>query len=212
MKKNKWILYLGIVSFLGTFLIYKRLPEQIPIHWGINGEVDNYGSRMMALVTGIMPVGLYLLMLYLPKIDPRRENYAKHSGAYGVMQMSIVLFFIVIHWAIMYFSLGNTFNIGRLVTIGIGILFIIIGNYMSQIRHNYFIGIKTPWTLASEYVWKKTHRLGGIVFIISGILMGLSTFIDYKFSGTIIVVLIIGMITGLYLYSYLVFNKNERSK
>ena len=83
---------------------------------------------------------------------------------------------------------------------------------MSQIRHNYFIGIKTPWTLASEYVWKKTHRLGGIAFIISGILMGLSSFIDYKFSGTIIVILIIGMITGLYLYSYLVFNKNERSK
>ena len=139
MKKNKWILYLGIVSFLGTFLIYKRLPEQIPIHWGIEGEVDNYGSRMMALVTGIMPVGLYLLILYLPKIDTRRENYAKHSGAYGVMQMSIVLFFIVIHWAIMYFSLGNTFNIGRLVTIGIGILFIIIRYDMSHIRYNYCI-------------------------------------------------------------------------
>jgi uncharacterized membrane protein len=183
MKKNKWLLLIGLGSFLLTLLIYPNLPEQVPIHWSSTGKVDSYGTKYFTLLLGAMPVGLYYMMLYLPRIDPRRENYAKHSGAYQMIQSSIIIFFTIVHWIAIAIALGFELNIGRLVSIGIGILFIIIGNYMSQIRHNYFVGIKTPWTLANEVVWRKTHRVGGVVFVIAGLMMSISSFLPEFFSG-----------------------------
>lgn len=207
MKKNNWLLILGLLSFGITLLVYPNLPSQVPLHWNTAGEVDSYGTKMVSLLMGALPVGLYFMMVYLPRIDPKRENYAKHQGAYWMMQSAIILLFIALHWVTIAIAMGYDLNVSRLVTIGIGVLFMIIGNYMTQLRHNYFVGIKTPWTLANEEVWRKTHRVGGVVFVLTGILMGISTFLPKVLRGPLLVFIIFALVGGLFGYSYLIYRK-----
>ena len=99
-----------------------------------------------------------------------------HKKAYSVAILAITLFMIAIHWISIYASLGNVVNIKILVNLGVGILFIVLGNYMGQIRHNYFFGIRNPWTLASEEVWTKTHRVGRYPFVLLGVIFIVSAF------------------------------------
>ncbi len=209
IKVNKLIIFLVLLSIIGTIFIFDRLPEKVPGHFNFSGEVDRYDNKTSLFFTAISPLALYLLMIFLPKIDPRRKSYLKHQKAYGIIQMAIVIFLILIHWLVILISLGYSINIGILLRVGVGFLFLILGNYMSQIRQNYFLGIKTPWTLASERVWRKTHRVGGISFVISGLLLILTSFTK----GTIAVVafilsfLIVTVIP--YGYSYMEYKKED---
>ncbi len=207
MKISKALIVLMILSILGTAYIYNQLPNEIPTHFNFNGEVDDYSHKSAAFVTAVLPLLLYIMMIYLPKIDPRKHSYLKHKKAYYIFRIIIILFLIIIHWATMSTALGHEINVGLIVKLGIGLLFIIIGNYMPQIRQNYFFGIKTPWTLANDLVWKKTHRLGGITFIIAGVLMVIAAF----FKGMVVGVLSIGSLiiaTAVPLiYSYIEYKK-----
>lgn len=207
MKINKLIVLLILLSIIGTFMIYSQLPDQVPGHFNFKGEVDRYDSKSSLLFTGALPLILYVMMIVLPKIDPKRHSYAKHEKAYGIIKTIIVVFMILIHWTTILFSLGFNVKVGMIVRIGVGILFIILGNYMGQIRHNYFLGIKNPWTLANETVWRKTHRVGGIAFVASGLLLAFTAFLN----GTIAIVVFIASLTIAVvfptIYSYIEFNK-----
>lgn len=208
MKISKILLILTIISFLGTLFIYSSLPEEIPIHWGINGEVDNYASKPFAILIGLLPLGVYLLMLVLPKIDPKRESYSKHKKAYRITSIAIVIVLIITNWMSLLTALGYEVNISIIINLFVGILFIIIGNYMPQIRNNYFFGIRNPWTLSNENVWRKTHRLGGYGFVISGLLFILS--IPFKnILSMLPIVFIIIFVIGINVYSYLLFTKEK---
>lgn len=207
MKNKKWLLYLGIISFVGTAIVYNRLPDQIPMHWNIKGEVDNYGGRYSALLLGALPIALYYLMLIIPRIDPRRDNYLKHGKAYDAVKMAIILFFIAVHWLTIASSLGADIDISKIVPIGVGIMFIVIGNVMSQIRHNYFLGIRTPWTLANEVVWKKTHRLGGILFVVMGIIFIIAGLLNNPLVSIVSFSFMMIIVIWIFVYSYLVFKK-----
>lgn len=211
MKINSLLIILIILSILGTALIYDRLPEEIPGHINFKGEVDRYDSKETIIFTGLLPLIIYLLMVFLPKIDPKRKSYLKHKKAYEITKTVIIIFIIIIQWAMISLALGFNINVGLFTRIGIGILFVILGNFMSQIRHNYFFGIKTPWTLANETVWKKTHRVGGFSFIIAGIIMFVSAF----FNGTIAQISLIAaiVIAAIYpmIYSYIEFRKITKS-
>ncbi|MBN2259013.1 MAG: SdpI family protein [Clostridiales bacterium] len=211
MKQNKWILYLSLISFAATIVVYRLLPDQIPIHWNASGEIDNYGKRYFSLIMGALPIALYYMMIIIPKIDPRRDNYFKHTKAYAMIQMAIILFFIGIHWVTTAVALGYEMDVSRYIIIGVGLLFLIIGKYMPQLKHNYFVGIKTPWTLASEVVWKKTHQVGGSLFILFGILMVISAFIKGIFIVFVIITSVIVMVFGLFGYSYIIYCKNDKS-
>lgn len=205
MKISKVLILLMILSILGTVFVYSSLPEKIPTHFNFKGEVDNYSNKSSALITGFLPLIIYLLMVVMPKIDPKRKSYQKHKKAYDIIKIIIVLFMIILHWLTILYSLGFSINIGMFVKIAIGTLFIVIGNFMSQIRPNYFFGIKTPWTLANETVWKKTHRVGAFSFLIGGVILMTSAF----FNGTIgVIALILAIaIAGFYpvIYSYVVY-------
>jgi len=210
MNKSKWLLYLSIVSFVGTLLIYPRFPEMIPTHWGIDGEVDRYNGRYMALLMAALPIGLYYMMTIIPSIDPRRDNYFKHTKAYGMIKQGTILFIILLVWITNLYSLGWETDISKIVIIGVGVLFMIIGNYLTQIKHNYFVGIRTPWTLANETVWKKTHRVGGMLFVIFGILMVASSFLSHIISAAVVGISVFVIVIGLFGYSYLIFRKIEQ--
>lgn len=210
MKINKWVIILVLLSLIGTGILYPYLPEQVPGHWNVKGEVDRYQNKAWVFFTATLPLLLYLLMTFLPKIDPKKKAYLKHEKAYNVTRILMVIFFVIIHWITMVVALGYPVNVGVVIRILIGFLFIILGNYMSQIRQNYFFGIKTPWTLANEQVWKKTHRVGGYSFIIMGIISIITAFLEGQIAWIMMFIGIGGAVIYPFIYSYLLFRKIEK--
>lgn len=213
LKKNDWILLvITLVSALGIWLVLPSLPDQIPMHWNLQGQVDDYGSKAGFMGLSLLPLGLLLMFVVLPYIDPKRENYDKHAKAYAISKYLVVLLLVSISWITVLFLKGVIQEVDTIIIMAVGILFTVLGNYMPQIRHNYFFGIKTPWTLANETVWNKTHRVGGTIFVILGLSM-LATALFYK-TGTFYV-MIVGaplMVLGTGVYSYVLFKKIERTK
>lgn len=210
MKSNNTILVLVFLSLLATAMLYQALPEQIPSHWNIKGEVDAYQNKPFVFVTGLLPLGIYLLMKFLPKIDPKRGSYEKHKKAYSITQLLVVLMMITVHWIAIFAALGFDINVGVFVRILIGLMFVIMGNYMGQIRQNYFYGIRTPWALANEEVWKKTQRAGGYTFIMMGILMMVTIVLPPSLAVIVTIVTIFGGLVFMYMYSYLTYKKTAK--
>jgi uncharacterized membrane protein len=178
----------------GVFL-YDKLPDLVPSHWNFRGEIDAYSSRFWgAFGIPLLNAGIYIMMLLLPLIDPRRENYQKFAGAYRVFRMVFVVFMTGVYLLVIVSAFGARIPVDRLMMGGISLLFLILGNYMGQIRHNYFVGIRTPWTLANEQVWQKTHRLGGRLWVAAG-LIGLGAALFGGIAGGIILGLSLGAAT-----------------
>lgn len=175
MFKNKSDIY-SIIIFLLTIIVgvavYSKLPEQMPAHWNIQGQIDRYEPKLLALimVPGMM-LFIWGLMKYLPKIDPKRANYEKFGRSYSIIINLILTFLFIIYIMTILVALGHNVPIQKIIPMILGLLFIVIGNYLPKSKSNFFYGIKTPWTLSSEVSWNKTHRLGGKLFAISGILM-----------------------------------------
>jgi uncharacterized membrane protein len=177
-RLGKWILdedwplwlLLAACAVVGA-LIYPSLPDRIPVHWNIRGEVDGWGSRGMG-VFGVLGIGVsvYLLLLVLPLIDPRRENYPKFRGVYRVIRTMLVGFFAVI-WALaLAAARGVAIRMDVIIPAMISCLFIVLGNLMGRIRYNWFVGIRTPWSLSNEEAWRRTHRTCGRVWVLGGII------------------------------------------
>ena len=214
MKKNKLFYITMVITFIPiivNLIAYPHMPDKIPVHWGITGEPNRYGSKMEQLTLSALPLVLFLFLNYLPSIDPKKESYKKHTGAFSIINFVIILFLIITNLLGLFSALGYNIHFQKVVPVLLGILFIVLGNFMTQLRHNYFFGFRTPWTLASEYVWKKTHRFGGYVFVVIGLVPLSSIFIGsmgmYLFLGA----MLIGMALIL-IYSYLVFKREKHEE
>lgn len=206
-KIHKGIIILILMSVIATAFIYSSLPEKIPSHWNIRGEIDSYNNKSFVWFTSLLPLGIYLLMIYIPEIDPRRESYKKHKKAYKVLMNILVPFLIAIHWITIFAALGHQISVARIIPIGVGILFMVIGNYMGQIRPNYTFGIRIPWTLADETVWKKTHRVGSFAFILSGFIFIIAGIINKPYSFVLAISSIFITLIYTFVYSYLEYKK-----
>lgn len=216
MKKiNPWIALsfaLTTISIIITLLLYSKLPIEVPRHFNISGEVDGWAPKSFVLFTAFLPFILGGIIVFCTKLDPKRSAFTKHHKAYNIFLFAITLFMMGIHWATMLFALGYNIPINKFVIGSMGILFIIIGNYMPQIRPNYTFGIRTPWTLHDEDNWRATHRFGGYMFILIGLLALTCFFVSKE---AIAVLFTIGVLVGSlgsYLYSYLYFRKHNTPK
>lgn len=207
MKFKPWVILLALLSLIGTGFVYPMLPETIATHWGVDGQVNGTGGKITQLFIAGLPLLMYVLLVLMPRIDPRRENYALHNKAYTIFQEILVLFFIGLNWATIAYNLGVPLDIQRIVVIPLGIIIAVTGNYMGQIRHNYFFGIKTPWTLANEEVWRRTHRLGGYFFTAAGIIIIVSAFLGGTLSFILTMTALLGASIIPAVYSYLIFRK-----
>jgi uncharacterized membrane protein len=207
IKLDRWMMVVIFISIIITGVIYNRLPDQVPIHWNIAGEIDDYGSRYFVWFTALLPLMMIGFMNVIPKIDPKKESYKKHKKAYEKVIIVLSLFFIILHWMSITAALGYAVPVGMIVSKMVGKLFIIMGNYMGQIRPNYTFGIKTPWTLADETVWKKTHRVGGIAFIIAGFVFIMTGIINNEYGFWISFIFTMGIVVYMFLYSYWQFYK-----
>jgi len=201
-----WVILAGLL--LAAVVLYPHLPDQIPSHWNVRGEVDNYASRWSgAFGPPLLALGLYVLMVFLPAIDPRRDNYQRFLGAYRLVRWSLVFFLGGLYALTILYALGYDIDIAIAVKAGVALFLTLIGNFMSRFRHNYFVGIKTPWALASEEVWQKTHRFGGRIWVAGGLMcLALSPFDNlwsaYFYFGTMLVMVAVPTV-----YSYLIFRQ-----
>ncbi len=217
MKRSDWfLLSLILISFIPSILLYPKLPNQIPMHWNLAGEVDRYGDKLYgAFFSQGLNLFLFFLLLFTPKIDPRKENYLKFHKAYTILRWAMGIIFVIISQLILMYTVYDMKNmpsyldISFVIPILVSMLFIIIGNYLGKIQHNYFVGIRNPWTLSNEKVWYKTHRLGGKLFVLSGVLGIIGAF----FSSYVTFLMLIGpiLITVVIttVYSYLQFRKER---
>jgi uncharacterized membrane protein len=186
----KWVMF-GLMIVFGLYF-YSKLPDVIPVHWNFAGEADNFGSKTTHLIMmSLIVLGMMLLFKFLPKLDPKKAQYEKFDEVYELIQLLIVGFMSYVYLITILAGIDAKVNVSYAVMVGMGAMFIIMGNYMGKIRQNYFVGIKTPWTLDNEEVWNKTHRLGGWCFVIAGLLFILQAVSGFVFWELFIILFVI---------------------
>ncbi|MFH1462292.1 MAG: SdpI family protein [bacterium] len=187
---------------------YSCLPEMMPAHWNYHGEVDDWSSKNFTIFFfPSLALSIYLLMLFIPKIDPLRKNYPKFSLSYFWFRVILVLFFVSLYLYTLAAGAGFKMNINYFIVPLISLLFIFIGLFLPKIKKNYFVGIRTPWTIHSEEVWDKTHKMAGRLFVGAGIISLFSLFFpDYAFQ--IFMASVLAAALGSIVYSYFIFRKN----
>lgn len=213
IKKNTiFIIVIILALFLFSLYFYPLLPDKIATHWGINGNVNGYMNKFWGLfLVPMISVILFLFFILIPKIDPLKNNIKEFQKQFDKFILIIFLFLFYIHGLTILWNFGQHFNMGQAIAPGIGILFIYSGILMENVKRNYFIGIRTPWTLASENVWNKTHKLGGKLFKISGII-AVFGFIMPGFAIYLVIIPVIFSAIYSFYYSYIEFKKEEKSK
>jgi uncharacterized membrane protein len=200
-----------IISIVAAFYFYAHFPERVPSHWGFNGEVNGWSGRGFgAFFVPVLLVGMYILFLVLPYADPKKERYVQFAKVYHVFKAMIILLLTAIYFIASLNGLGHNVNVGLWTPILIGALFIIIGNYMSKIKMNWFIGIRTPWTLSSEEVWNKTHRVGGKLFILTGFIMMVMYWLPDLWRLPLFILAITALSAGTMFYSYVLYRREKR--
>ena len=171
MKRTYFLtgLFLIAVVLLATLIAYPSLPARVPTHWNARGEIDGYGPRwtLFVVIPGAMALMLGLFAL-LPWLSPRRFEVDSFRSTYLYMMLVTVAFLAYVHALILMASLGHGWHTGEAIGGGVCVLFILLGQVMSKVQRNFWIGVRTPWTLASERVWDATHRFAAQTFVLGG--------------------------------------------
>jgi uncharacterized membrane protein len=207
--KNATIL--AMIIILATTLVgvalWPSLPERMASHWNINNQVDGYMTRFWAVfMLPIIAAGLFLLFLIVPLIDPLKENIAIFRGTFNTFIVLLVGFLVYIYLLTLAYNLGFTFNMGTAMLPALGIFFYFAGIMIGKARRNWFIGIRTPWTLSSDKVWAETHRLGAILFKASAVLTVVGVFFG-SYAFWFIILPLLGSSLFLVVYSYVLFRR-----
>lgn len=214
MKMKKSIIILiGVLSLLPLVLtawFYPRLPATIPMHWNIDGTVRYDPKYTLWMMAALSPV-LAILFPVMAKIDPRRRNYEKFGGAYQGFMVVMQLFLLTMNGIVISEALNpGRISVSTVVTVGVGLLFVFIGNIMPKVKSNFYMGARTPWTLSDPDVWFKTNRLSGYLFFVSGIIICVCPFILTE-KMTFVIMMIITFIVALIpsIMSYFWYRKNH---
>jgi uncharacterized membrane protein len=178
MRNRNFGFFIALLAAAFSVWAYPRLPDVVTTHWNFKGEADGYSSRLLA--AGLLPLFLAVLPLIfrvLPKIDPKGENYAKFSEAYWLIANTVGLFLAGVHVAVLLNAMGTPIDINLVVGLGVGLLLMVMGNYLGKVQPNWFMGVRTPWTLASDTVWRKTNRTAGWLFVLAGLIIAVVSFV-----------------------------------
>lgn len=212
-KSEALPLVLIILSAFASFYFYFNFPSQVPTHWNFKGQVDSYsGKAFAAFFFPILIAVMYLLFLVLPCIDPKKERYREFTKTYHLFKNVLVLFMVALYALTGLVGLGYNIRIDLAVPWSVGLLFIVLGIYMPKIKPNWFMGIRTPWTLSSEKVWAKTHKAGGKLFVLVGLIFLIMPFLGERLIFPVIIITILIFVLGTIVYSYLLYRQEEKKK
>jgi uncharacterized membrane protein len=200
-----WVLSLAALPFA---------PGSVPTHWGIDGQPDQWAAPVPGLFIAPAIMGcIAVLVYYLPRIDPRRRNYAAFGSTYTLIQVGLIGFLFVLHLITLAAALGIRIDMNRVITPLVGALLVVLGNVMGKVRPNWFVGFRTPWTLHSPDVWTRTHRFGGRLMVVLGLAMcvagvALPAMVAFAvtFGGMIL------LVAAIFVYSYRVWEQLEGSR
>jgi uncharacterized membrane protein len=209
-KSELLIVGIALLSFVIGIFYYPQMPERMASHWNAKGQVDDYLARFWGVfLIPVTLVGLALLFMAIPRIDPLRENIEKFRRYYDGFVILFMIFMVCVYLQMILWNIGIKVGPNVTVPIGTGLLFIGAGILCENAKRNWFIGIRTPWTLSSEQVWDKTHRLGGKLFKIAGVIAVVGIFFQsYAVFFVLIPVLLVAAYT--IVYSYLEYQKEMR--
>lgn len=210
LKKELPLIAIVLLPFIYLAYIWNQLPEKVPMHWNIKGEIDRYGEKVELIIIPIfLPLLVYIIFLVVPKIDPK-NRLNKMGNKLQTIKFLLTTLMSILALFIIYTAKNESFTNPNYMVLIIGVLYIVLGNYFKTLKANYFIGIRTPWTLEKETVWKKTHELGGKLWFIGGIIVVIASLILRKETNFTVFLIITGIITIIpIVYSYLTF-KNEK--
>jgi uncharacterized membrane protein len=201
-----------VLALISSFYFRANFPSEVPTHWNAAGMPDNWSSSgFAAFFFPVLMLGIYLLMLFLPYLDPQRDRYHEFRLAYHWIKFYLVFFMLVLYFLTAFSGLGFPVSIALWVPVLVGGLFILVGWHLPSLKYNWFVGIRTPWTLSSEQVWDKTHQVAGKLFIICGAVLILEPALPVSWRMPVLFLMIAALIFGTMGYSYVVYRK-ENSK
>lgn len=171
-KKEFFSFILISFSFVLSFYFYNNFPDVVPTHWNLQGEADGFsGKGFAALFFPFLILFMYVIMSSFPFFDPRNDRYVEFEKAYRVIKNFLLGFLLLIYVVVSANGLGYALPIEKIMPVMVGLLFIVISYYLDEIKPNWFIGIRTPWTLSSEDNWRRTHHFSKKLFFAAGLIM-----------------------------------------
>ena len=213
-KLTTILVIIMIVGITATgALFWNQLPDPMASHWDVNDQVNDYMPRfwgvfLMPLITFV----LFLIFLLVPSIDPLKANIAQFRETFNLFIALFVAFMAYVHVLTLRWNLGYTdLDIGKAMLPAVGLLFFVIGSMLRKAKRNWFIGIRTPWTLSSDHVWNKTHHLGGILFMVSGVFAVIGGLIGGVVAFWFIMVPALGTSISLVVYSYVLYEREQKA-
>ncbi len=192
--------------FAMAALSWPSAPDMVPVHWNLTGEVDRFGGKAEGLL--VLPLaasGIYVLMIALPRIDPGRANYPRFAGAYTAIRISAVALMAVFYSLTHLWIRGHQVEAATAAPVAVGGFFVVLGSLLRRVKPNWFVGIRTPWTLSSRKSWSKTHEAGGWVFVALGIGLIAAGVLRAGWASTGMVAALLAGVVFLVVYSYLVW-------
>jgi uncharacterized membrane protein len=200
--RAQWLVVAALFAI--AIVAWQSAPETMPVHWSLTGQPDQYAGKIEGLLT-IPAIALLLVLLlrFLPRIDPKRgDRYREFAGAYALTGLAIVGVLAVTYAMMLLWVGGIPLNFGLVIGSLVGALLVVIGAVMGSIRPNWFFGIRTPWTLSSDYSWSATHRVGRWVFVVMGLSVALAGIVQTPWALYTAMVVCLGGVLGLVAYSY----------
>lgn len=214
MKPSRsWIVsgvFVLIALVVGVWL-YPHMPSRVPTHWGPDGQANGWSSRGLAV--GIWPLliaGLSVMAWLLPVISPRKFEIRPFANTWSALMLAIQAFMLVVGVCAMLAGAGYAVPIPLIAMLAVGVLLMVLGNYMGKLRKNFFIGIRTPWTLASDAVWERTHRLAGWLFVLAGVAWIVLSVTGAAQSFWPLAVVVVVAVMVPYVYSYFIYRRLEK--
>lgn len=212
LKKEIITMIIAVLPLAYLLIIWNSLPESVPIHWNVNGEIDRMGNKnTLFLIPFLLPILTYLIFILVPFIDPKGK-LQNMGNKLNRLKFILTLFMSLLAMYILYTTKAGTLTNPNIITILIGILFILLGNYFKTIKPNYFIGIRTPWALNDDNNWKLTHKLSSVLWIIGGLVIVISGFlVSNQLNMTLFSIIIAILVIVPFIYSYKIYSEKKKT-